>query len=326
MPQTAPRLAPTARSTIHREGTACLYSFSPSGSPGRAGLPLLLVPSLINRWYVLDLRKGASLVEALVGDGHDVYCLDWGAPEDEDRYLSWEDVLGRLRRAVARVRRHTGHTRVGLLGYCMGGTLAAIHTALFSDHIAALVNLAGPIDFSKGGALTEFVSPDWFDPDAVSDAGNVGPSQMQSGFTALRPTLDIAKLVGSIDRVGDKAAQESVAALDAWSSDNIAFPGEAYRTYIRELYQQNRLVEGGHTVGGREVKLSNIRCPVMTITASRDTICPPDAALALGTHSSSKVVDSLIVPGGHVGAVVGRRASSELYPALSGWLSSHLAT
>ena len=75
-------LAPTPRDTLFREGTAALYRFrSAEGAaprPNRA--PLLLVPSLINRWYVLDLRPGASLARALVDAGFDVYCLDWGVP------------------------------------------------------------------------------------------------------------------------------------------------------------------------------------------------------------------------------------------------------
>jgi polyhydroxyalkanoate synthase len=87
-----PRLTPTPRDELALEGGARLYHFAPAGR----GIPLLLVPSLINRWYVLDLRTGASLVEALVGAGFDVWCLDWGVPEAEDRYLDWEAVLARL--------------------------------------------------------------------------------------------------------------------------------------------------------------------------------------------------------------------------------------
>jgi polyhydroxyalkanoate synthase len=65
------------------------------------------VLSLINRWYVLDLRPGATLVEALVGAGHDVWLLGWGTPEAADRYLDWDAVLQRLGRAARRVQRET---------------------------------------------------------------------------------------------------------------------------------------------------------------------------------------------------------------------------
>jgi pimeloyl-ACP methyl ester carboxylesterase len=95
---------------------------------------------------VLDLRPGASLVEALVSAGFDVWCLGWGTPEAEDRYLDWEAVLARLGRAVRRVRRETGADQIGVLGYCMGGTLTSIYVSQHASEIAALVTLAAPIE------------------------------------------------------------------------------------------------------------------------------------------------------------------------------------
>jgi polyhydroxyalkanoate synthase len=323
-PHPAPQLAPTPRDTIAREGTASLYRFVGGGGARRQGAPLLLVPSMINRWYILDLRPGASLVAALVGAGLDVFCLDWGAPEDEDRYLGWDDILARLRRMVRRTMTAAGSDKVGILGYCMGGTLSAIYSALHPEQITALANLAGPIDFSKGGALTHMVDPRWFDADAIADAGNVAPHQMQAGFAALRPTLDLAKLVSMPDVAADPAAQTSFRALEVWASDNIAFPADAYRTYIKDLYQGNRLVAGTHRALGRAVDLGAIRCPALAIVADRDQICPPAAATALLDHVSTQDTTTLRVPGGHVGAVVGSRAARELYPAVAAWFERRL--
>ncbi len=316
------QLAPTPRDTLRRDGTASLYRFR--GARTRGAPPLLLVPSLINRWYVLDLRRGSSLVEALVEGGIDTYCLDWGGAEDEDRFLGWDDVVARLRRAVRRVRRETGAPRIGLLGYCMGGTLAGIYAALRPHEVSALVNLAGPFDFAKAGALAEMVDPRWFDGDAIAAAGNVSAAQMQSGFVMLRPTLALAKWVGFLDRAHDARAREAFAALETWAADNIAFPAAAYATYIRELYQENRLVRGEHAVRGEPVDLASITCPVLSIVASKDTICPPSAALALNERCGATERHVLTVDGGHVGAVVGRAASRELYPALVAWLRAHL--
>src|SRR5262249_55049055 len=138
--------APTPKDTLYREGTAALYRFR---RPGVApvGIPVLLVPSLINRWYILDLREGASLADALRRAGLDVFCLDWGAAEDGDRALGGDDLMARLARAVRAVKRWSGAPRGALVGYCMGGTLAAIQAALHPAEVAALVDLAGPIDF-----------------------------------------------------------------------------------------------------------------------------------------------------------------------------------
>jgi polyhydroxyalkanoate synthase subunit PhaC len=143
--------------------------------------------------------------------------------------------------------------------------------------------------------------------------------QMQSGFTALRPTLELAKWVGFADRARDKKARQAFKALETWAGDNIPFPGEAYRTYIQELYQGNGLVHRTHKVRGKTVDLAAIRCPVLTITAQRDNICPPDAATALNRMVSSRETKVLTVPGGHVGAVIGSRAARELYPATAQW-------
>ncbi|MGE5185950.1 MAG: alpha/beta fold hydrolase [Acidobacteriota bacterium] len=316
-----PPLAQTPRDELALEGGAKLYRFG--GGAGR-GTPLLLVPSLINRWYVLDLRPGASLVEALVGAGFDVWCLDWGVPEAEDRFLDWEAVLARLARATRRVLREAGADKLAVLGYCMGGTLTAIHVAQHAKQIAALITLAAPIDFELGGQLRCMVEPRWFDADAIADAGNVAPQQMQSGFVALRPTLELGKLASLPDLAADPAARGAFLALDAWASDNIPFPAEAYRRYIADMYQGNQLVAGTHRVRGREVKLGDIRSPTLVITASRDAICPPRAALALLDHVGSAERDALEVPGGHVGAVVGSKAAREMYPALVRWLQPRL--
>lgn len=323
----APRLAPTPRVTLWREGTASLYHFPrPAGTaPSSARVPLLLVPSLINRWYVFDLRPGASVVEALVARGFDVYLLDWGIPEDEDRYLDWDMVLRRLARAVRRTLAAAGAPRLALLGYCLGATLCAIHTALEPGPIAALVNLAGPIDFSRGGALAHLVDRRWFDPDAIAAAGNITGQQMQSGFALLRPTLDLAKLVGKVDlATAAPDAREGFAAVEAWAADNIPFPAAAYRTYLRELYQDNALIAGHHVARGRRVDLAEIRCPLLCIVAERDTICPPGAATPLIDGASSTDAEVLFVPGGHVGAVVGSRAARAMVPALMNWLEPRL--
>ena len=315
------QLAPTPKDVVHREGSARLYRFRrPEGAPAEGGVPLLLVPSLINRWYVLDLRKGASLAAALTQAGIDTFCLDWGVSEDEDRYLTWEDVLARLARAIRVVRRRTGAKQVSLLGYCMGATLAGIQAALEPEGLSGLVNLLGPFDFSKGGLLRTLVDESFFDAAVVAEAGNVSASQMQQGFSMLRPTAPLAKFMGFLDRGSDPAFREGFEALEAWAGDNVPFPAAAYVTYIQELYQQNLLVQGKHRVGGREVSLANIRCPVLTIVAEKDSICPPEAAQALNQACGSKDERVIRVPGGHVGAVVGGKAATALYPEIAKWL------
>ncbi len=318
-------IATTPKDTVFQNGTARLYRFrTPEGVERTDTLPVLLVPSMINRWYVLDLRPGASLAKALVEAGLDTFLLDWGIPNDEDRYLSWAEVLGRFGRMLRRVKRATGAEKVGVLGYCMGGTLSAIYTALHPEEVATLVSLTAPIDFGEGGLLARLVDERWFDPEALTAPGNLAPVQMQEGFVTLRPTGQISKWVLLADKAHRPGFVDSFQALEQWVGDNIPFPASAYVTYIRELYQQNLLAKGEHWVGGRRVDLAQIGCPVLTITADRDTICPPKAATALNELVGSEQTDVLSVSGGHVGAVVGSKGPKVLYPAIAKWFGEKL--
>jgi polyhydroxyalkanoate synthase len=317
-----PALAPTRRATLYREGSSRLLKFPRSGPPSAAP-PVLLVPSMINRWYVLDLRRGASLVAALVEAGLDVYCLDWGVPGDEDRHLDWDTVISRVGRAIRRTRRHAGAYKVSIVGYCMGATVSAIQTALEPEHVAAFVNLAGPIDFTQAGCLGHMVDPRWFHAESIASAGNITGTQMQAGFHMLRPTAQIAKVLGFLERGLDPKAREAFFALEAWAADNVPFPAAAYVRYIRDLYQRNELVNGEHHIAGRKVDLRAIACPVRVVVASHDAICPAPAATALLDRSGTSEGDVLTIPGGHVGAVVGRHASTQLYPSLADWLKRY---
>jgi polyhydroxyalkanoate synthase len=218
-----------------------------------------------------------------------------------------------------RVRRETGAQKLSVLGYCMGATVSGIHAALEPQTVASFVNLLGPFDFSNAGALGLMTDRRWFDAGAVAEAGNVSAPQMQGGFQMLRPTATLSKWVTVLDKGWDPAFREGYEALEAWAGDNIPFPAAAYRTYIEELYQRNALVQGRHHALGKRVDLKAISCPVMTITASRDSICPPAAALGLAAACGASQTQHLEVPGGHVGAVVGSRAARDLYPRVAEW-------
>ncbi len=312
-----PVVGATPCDVVHAENKWKLLRYR--GTP-RFKTPVLLIPSLINRHYVLDLMPGKSFAEWLVAQGHDVFCIDWGTPGDEDRFVTFDDVVERsIGRAVRKMP-----SRPHVLGYCMGGTLAAIHAAAHPDAFQSLVALAAPVRFDDGGMLSAWTRSKAFDVDAMVEACGTVPWQlMQGAFSLLRPTLPLQKLVTLLDRAWNDEFLDGFLALETWGNDNVALPGEFYKTYVKSLYRGDELMRGTFRLAGRPAPLSAITCPTLAVTFGHDNIVPRSAAAALVPAISSAQKEELHLPGGHVGAVVSKHAAKTLWPVVSEFFQKH---
>ncbi|MFN9810659.1 MAG: alpha/beta fold hydrolase [Deltaproteobacteria bacterium] len=338
----APLVGATPHDVVFRENKWSLLRYRPH-APGSGGAdvvthrhPILLVPSLINRHYVLDLMPGKSFAEYLARQGYDVFCIDWGTPEDEDRYLTFDDFVDRyIGRALRVTCRTAGSGKAHLLGYCLGGTMAIIHAALHEERIASLALVAAPVRFDDESLLALWTQSPTFDVDALVQAtGNVPWPLMQAAFQLLRPTLNLAKAVSLLAKSplvqerpsGDdeKRAQEArweesldgFFALETWGSDNVSFPGEAYLKYIRALYRDNALVRGELSISGRRVRLEDVTVPLLAVTFEHDNIVPHASASDVLTRVASARKAHVHVPGGHVGAMVSSGAARGVWPKI----------
>jgi polyhydroxyalkanoate synthase len=318
-----PEVGCTPADVVHAENKWKLLRYR--GGARRFDVPVLAIPSLINRHYVLDLMPGKSFVQWLVEQGHDVFMIDWGTPADEDRYLEFDEIcdryIGRALRVACRVSRQE---QAHVLGYCLGGTLAAIHTAARPRHVASLTALAAPSAFDDEGLLAKWTRTRTFDVDALVGAMGLVPwPLMQAAFHLLRPTQTLSKAITLVDRLWDDEFLDAFVAIERWGNDNVSFPGACYRRYIDELYRGNALVRGTFTLSGDRVDLGAIRCPVHAVTFEHDHIVPWRSARALLDLVGSKDTHHIHLPGGHVGAVVSRKAVQNLWPQLSTWWRDH---
>ena len=317
-----PPVGQTPADVLHRENKWSLMRYrSPLADGPAHGVPILMVPSLINRHYVLDLMPGKSMVEYMLEQGHDVWIIDWGTPTAEDRFLSFDDIChGYLGRAVRRVSKESATGKTHLLGYCLGGTLTSIYAAANPEHVESMAVLAAPVDFRDDGLLSIWSRIPTLELDAVIDAcGNMPWPLMQFGFHLLRPTMNLQKAVYAWDRAWDDQFLDGFFALEKWGNDNVSFPGLAFREYIQKLYRENQLVRGEFHLRGRRALLSNIEFPVLSVTFEHDNIVPAISASPLVDLVSSQDAENVHMRGGHVGAVVSRKASKGLWPMLSQW-------
>jgi polyhydroxyalkanoate synthase len=109
--------------------------------------------------------------------------------------------------------------------------------------------------------------------------------------------------------------------MEKWIADRPHHPGEAAKQWLKDLYKDNKLVEGRFELGGRVVDLKNITCPVLNVYAKDDHIIPPATSQALGSKVGSSDYSELGLPGGHVGVFVGGKAQALLGSGIAKWLA-----
>ena len=315
-----PEVGGSTHRVVHHENKWRLLRFARTRDVYRT--PILLVPSMINRWYVLDLMPERSLVAWLADKGHDVFVIDWGTPGPEDRYLSFDDVVGRyIGRAIRRTCRAAGTTQTHVMGYCMGGTLSVIHAAVYPERIASLTAVAAPVTFDDEGLLSKWSRDRSFDVDAF---GNAPWQLLQGAFQLLRPNLSVSKFAHLVDRAFTAGAWsdsflDAFLAKERWANDNVSVPGEVFRRWVGQIYRDNSLFEGTLRLDEKPVLLSELRMPLHVVSFAADHIVPPETAAPLATEASSTDLQHVELPGGHIGAVVGGRARDVLWPLLHEW-------
>jgi polyhydroxyalkanoate synthase len=314
-----PPVGSTPADVVYRENKLTLLRYRPRPAGVAYRTPVFLVPSLINRHYVLDLLPGKSFIEYMVSVGHDVYCIEWGLPGDEDRYLTFDDVCDRyLGRALRTTARTGPDGKAHVLGYCLGGTLAAIHTAVHGEQVASLTALAAPIGFADDGLLSKWARSRAFDLGVFTNAlGNAPAWLLQGAFQLLRPTLPLHKAVSLLEKGDREEFLEGYLALETWGNDNIPFPGACFRQYIEDLYRKDGLLSESFSLAGHPVRLSAIACPTLAVTFEHDNIVPHKSASVLLERVSSKDKEHIHLPGGHVGSVVSSHAKKTLWPKIS---------
>jgi len=312
----------TPHEVIYTENKLRLLHYHPTVKKTHP-VPLILVFALVNRPYILDLMPGRSVVEVLLSKGIDVYLIDWGVPGDEDKKLDLNHYINRyIKKVVEKVKRESGCDKVNLLGYCMGGTMCSMYTALYPEDVKNLILMTTGIDFKVEGTLNLWGDKPNFNVDKFIDAyGNVPPEFLQSGFLLMKPIQNfVSKYITFYENVDNDKFIDSFFAMEKWLNDNIPVAGEVFREFVKYLYQENQLVENKLRINGKIVNLKDIKCPVLNLIAEHDHLTPPDSSKALDTLISSKDKKTIVFPTGHIGLSVSSRSLKGLWPEVSDWL------
>jgi polyhydroxyalkanoate synthase len=320
-------VALTPGQVVMRNRLVELIQYEPA-TPRVRRNPVLIVPSWIMKYYILDLTPDDSLVRWLVSRGHTVFTISWRNPGAEDAGLGMDDYLqlGFLESLEA-VKRICPRTRVNAMGYCLGGTLLTIGAALLAlrkdASLRTISLLAAETDFEEPGELGLFIDESQiaFLEDLMAQQGYLDGRQMAGAF----------QLINSKDLVWSKlvheylmGAQTPVTALRAWNADATRMPARMHSEYLRSLYLRNELAEGDYRALGETVDLGRIDTPMFVVATEHDHVSPWRSVYKL-LRMVSAPAEFLLSSGGHNVGIVNPPSGPLAYPQASYRSASHRA-
>jgi polyhydroxyalkanoate synthase len=318
-----PEVGPTPREEIYRKNKSRLWRYA---SKRTVRTPLLFVPNLgISRPYIFDLMHNGSFIEYMTQQGFDFYLLDWGVFGPEDNGLTVEDAVTKiLPRVAKKALQSSGASEMSVLGYCMGAPLSACFVAGNPEFpLRNYIDMAGPFDFAHVGLFGLWLDPRFFDVDKYVDTlGSIPADMVKMGFKLLKPTMELSTNLNLWWNLWNPDYVAGFNALNMWANEYLPFPGEFFRQWVKDFYQQNKLIKGELTMAGRPVRLERISCPVLAVGAKEDNIAPPACVKPLIQAVSSPDREYVELPGGHISLIAGRGASAHCWPKVASWLAA----
>jgi len=315
-------VASTPAQVVYREDKMRLLHYE-SSTPKKDlhRTPVLIVYALINRHIMLDLEPGRSFIQNLLNEGLDVYLIDWGYPTGADRYLTLDDyVNGYLDNAVRWIGSRTRRRgKVNLMGVCMGGTFCVMYAALHPDKVKNLITLATPTRFDIDDAGL-FLWARGFDVDKLATLGNLPGDLANILYLLVVPVATANKYMQFFEIVENPKSVGTFLRMEKWIFDSPDMAGEAFKEWIRDLLQQNLLIQNRLVLGDQKVNLKNIDCPVLNVFGKNDYLAPPSSAKPLSKAVGSKDVTTLGVDTGHVGIFVGSTSHKTIIPKIVKWV------
>ncbi|MBD2531960.1 class III poly(R)-hydroxyalkanoic acid synthase subunit PhaC [Nostoc flagelliforme FACHB-838] len=319
----------TPKQEVYREDKVVLYHFQ-SQAKNLFKIPILIVYALVNRPYIVDLQEGRSLVANLLNLGLDVYLIDWGYPNQDDRWLTIDKYInGYINNCVDVIRDRHNLEQINLLGICQGGTFSLCYSSLYPEKVKNLITMVTPVDFHINEGLLNVWSgsslgTQALDVDLLVDTlGNIPGNFLNFVFVMLKPfQLGVKKYIDLLEIVEYEDKLLNFLRMEKWIFDSPDQAGETFRQFIKDFYQGNKLIKGQIEIGDKRVDLRNIRIPILNIYAEQDHLVLPASSLALEKYVGSVDYTVRSFPVGHIGMYVSGKVQKDLPPTIADWLKA----
>jgi polyhydroxyalkanoate synthase len=326
-------LRPMPRTLIDEGVLREVYHYRPRGSAREHGDPVLLVTPLAAPAICFDLRRGCSLVEHLVQAGRPTYLVEYGEVSFANRNLGmehWVDEV--IPAAIREVSRHAGDRPVHVVGWSLGGIFALLTAADQPDlPIASLTTVGSPTDVTQVplvAPIRPFLGLAGDRAGLVTQAyrvmGGAPKPLVRRAFQLSSFNKLVTKPIAIAAKLDDADFLAQVEAVDRFTANMIAYPGRTFGQLYHRILKGNQLASGTVTMDDREIKLANLRAPLLAFGGASDGIAP--VACVRPVVDLVPNVDKLrfeIVPGGHLGMLTGRAARTTTWRIIDEWIAEN---
>lgn len=299
-----------------RAGVVALRDY---GGP-EGGIPVLVVPSQVNRGYILDLNGKRSFMRHLARRGFRPFLVDWGWPGEEEKDFDLTAyITRRLEPALDHVRAACGRPPV-VAGYCMGGLLALALCQRRGADIAGFLALATPWHFHADDSPQMQVmmgAKDWV-AEVVERLGEMPVDLLQAMFSGLDPR-SIGRKFRAFSALPQRSAKaHAFVGMEDWVNDGVPLAGPVALECLMGWYGDNTPQRGQWRVAGEVIDPRRLAVPSMAVIPRNDRIVPPGSAGALAQALPGCEIHDVAL--GHVGLIVGGAAVREVYGPVVRWM------
>lgn len=304
-------LATTKGKVVYQNDLMQLIQYSPI-TENVFATPLLIIPPWINKYYILDLGEKKSYVKYLIEQGHTVFIISWVNPDESLSGKCFEDYMSEgPMAAMTEIAKITGEPNVNIVGYCLGGTLLACMLAYLAKHpdekaklptVSCATYLVTMLDFAEAGELSVFIDDEQLQAmeQRMSAQGFLDANAMATTFNMLRANDLIWSFVVNNYLMGKEPFPFD---LLYWNSDSTRMPATMHSFYLREMYQQNKLVKGQMKLKDTLIDLTQIDTPAFFLSTRDDHISPWKSTYA-GSLLMKGPVRFTLSASGHIAGVV----------------------
>ncbi len=298
-------LAITPGAVIYENELMQLIQYTPT-TKSINEIPLLLVPSWINKYYVFDLQAKNSFVKFQVDQGITVFVISWRNPSPGMGNLTFDNYvkLGALK-AIEIAKEISPVKKVNVLGYCMGGTLLSVALSILSgdkkkNPVNTATFLASMVDFSDIGPIGTIINGALIkklERGELTKDGILHGYDMERAFNIIRANDLVWKYTVNNYLKGLKATPFDVL---YWTNDNTNLPAKMYKYYMLEMIYENQLSrKNALTICKTPIDIGKIDIPVFVLGFSEDYISPAETCFET-TKLVSGPVEFIYGGSGHV--------------------------